>query len=268
MPVDRPRRALPEEPDDVASYVAKRSRGFTQADSGDRIVVRPVRAARALEPSAVGIQTHTAESDLLGFSDSDAPRPRRALPAEPLRWIDLDEPIPPDVAMAGRRAIVDLEQSHSSEPALPSPLAQLLAEPDVAVEAPEPRRSLPLPPLEPVTELPKNTVPPPLPELEVERPKITVQEVRPPEPMPVPVQPATPIAAPVRLAAAEEQTQPYRPAPPIDRPAVPLRQTQPVARPTPQVTRAVPTRQALTVRPRTSRRRPCDQDRNRPSSVL
>ena len=38
MPVDRPRRALLEEPDDVESYVAKRSRGFTQADSGDRIV--------------------------------------------------------------------------------------------------------------------------------------------------------------------------------------------------------------------------------------
>lgn len=246
MPVDRPRRALPEEPDDVESYVAKRSRGFTQADSGDRIVVRPVRAARALEPSAIGIQRHTAESDLLGFSGP--PTPRRALPAEPLRWIDLDEPIPTEVGTAGRRALVDLEPSPSSGPAPPSPLAQLLAEPDVALEAPQPRRGMPLPPLEPVTELPKITPPPPLPEPEAERPKITAQEVRPPVPMPVPLQPATPVAAPVRLAAAKEQTQPYRPAPPIDRLAVPLPQVQPVARPIPQVAQPVPIQTASTVR--------------------
>jgi hypothetical protein len=63
MPVDRPRRALLEEPDDVESYVAKRSRGFTQADSADRVVVRPTRAARALEPSAVTTQTQTADRD-------------------------------------------------------------------------------------------------------------------------------------------------------------------------------------------------------------
>ena len=223
MPVDRPRRALPEEPDDVQSYVAKRSRGFTQADSGDRVVVRPVRAARALEPSAVGSQTHTADNDLLGFSDP--PRPRRALPAEPLRWIDLDEPIPTEVSTASRRARVDLEPSKSSQPVLPSQSAQSLV-------VPQPRRSAPSPPPEP----------------EVEMPRLTAQEVRPPDPMPVPVQPAPPIAAPVRVAAAKEQTQPYRPAPPIDRPAVPLPQPQRVARPTPQVTQAVPIRPASSVR--------------------
>jgi len=65
MPVDRPRRALLEEPDDVESYVAKRSRGFTQADSGDRVVVRPARAARALESSAIGTQLQTADHDHL-----------------------------------------------------------------------------------------------------------------------------------------------------------------------------------------------------------
>ena len=86
--MDRPRRALLEEPDNVESYVAKRSLGFTQADSGDRIVVRPARAARALEPSGIGTQAQTADSDRLGFSDP--PRPRRASLTEPLSW-DLEE---------------------------------------------------------------------------------------------------------------------------------------------------------------------------------
>ena len=67
MPVDRPRRALLEEPDNVESYVAKRSLGFTQADSGDHIVVRPARAARALEQTAVGTETATADRDQLGL---------------------------------------------------------------------------------------------------------------------------------------------------------------------------------------------------------
>jgi ABC-2 type transport system ATP-binding protein len=262
MPVDRPRRALLEEPDDVESYVAKRSRGFTQADSGDRIDVRPVRAARALEPSSVGTtQTHTADRDQLGFSDPTTPR--RALPAEPLSWdLDEDKSTPAEVAVAGRRAIVDLESSHSSEPAPPSLLAQLLAEPDPAPEAPQPRRSMPLPPLEPVTGLPKITAPSPLPEPAVELPKITALEVRPPDSTPVPVQPATPVTTPAPRAAPMEQTQryrpapidrpagpmeqpqPYRPAPPIDRPAAPRLQTSPVARPTRQVEQPVPIRPA------------------------
>jgi ABC-2 type transport system ATP-binding protein len=248
MPVDRPRRALPEEPDDVESYVAKRSRGFTQADSRDRIVVRPARAARALEPSAIGSQTHTADRDHLGFSDP--PTPRRALFAEPLSWnLDEDEPIPTEVRTAGRRAIVDLEPAQSSQsvvdlepaqssqPVLPSPPAQPLVVPQ---EAPKPRRSAP------------SLVPEPA----VEPPKITAQKVRPPDPTPVPAQPAIPIAAPVARAAPKEETQPDRPAPPIDRLAPPIDRpvasrprTPPVARPSPHIEQAVPIRPASTVRP-------------------
>jgi ABC-2 type transport system ATP-binding protein len=231
MPVDRPRRALPEEPDDVELYVAKRSRGFTQADSGDRIVVRPVRATRALEPSAIGSQTHKADSDYPGLSDP--PRPRRALTPEPLRWnFDEDEPIPTEVRTAGRRAIVDLERAQSSEPAPPSQLAQLLTEPDVALEAPQPRRGMPQPPLEPVIELPK----------------ITAAEVRPADPMPVPVQPLKPKVAPTPAVAQTAPTQPHRPAALIDRETTPLPRTPPVARTGHQVEQAVPIRPASTVR--------------------
>jgi ABC-2 type transport system ATP-binding protein len=236
MPVDRPRRALPDEPDDVESYVAKRSRGFTQADDGDRIVVRPARAARALEPSAVGIQTHTADRDPLGISDPS--RPRRALPAEPMNWtLDEEEPPPTEATTAGRRALVDLEPRQSNQPVLPSQPWQLAAAPPAPLEAPQARRSAPSPHPEPAVELPK----------------ITTQHVRPPDPVPVPVQPATPIAAPVRRAAPQEQTQLYRPAPPVDRTAASRPQTPPVARPTPQITPAEPVRPASTV---TARVRP------------
>ncbi len=216
MPVDRPRRALLEEPDDVESYVAKRSRGFTQADSGDRIVVRPARAARALEPSAITTQLQTAEHDHLGLSSSP---PRRALPAESLSWHDLDEeePAPIGTRTSGRRAIVDPEPTQSSQPAPPSRLAQLLAEPDVALEAPQPRRSVPLPLFEPVPELPK----------------ITAPEVRPEDRTPVPVQPPKPTVAATPAVAQTESPQPYRPAAPIDRPTTPLPKTQSVDRPTP-----------------------------------
>src|SRR4029453_15030241 len=141
MPVDRPRRALLEEPDDVESYVAKRSRGFTQADSGDRVVVRPARAARALGPNAIGTQLQTADHDHLGLSGSP---PRRALSPESLHWHDLDAevPAPTDTKTTGRRALVDPEPTQSREPDLPSRLAKLLAEPDVELETPRPRRSV------------------------------------------------------------------------------------------------------------------------------
>jgi ABC-2 type transport system ATP-binding protein len=230
MPVDRPRRALPDEPDDVESYVAKRSRGFTQADDGDRIVVRPARAARALEPSAVRTQTHTADRDPLGISDPS--RPRRALPAEPMSWtLDEEEPPPTEARTAGRRAIVDLEPRQSNQPVLPSQPSQLAAAPPAPLEGPQPRRSAPSPHPEPAVELPK----------------ITTQQVRPPDPVPVPVQPATPITAPVPRAAPQEQTQLYRPAPPVDRPAVSRPQTPPVAGPIPQIKPAEPVRPASTV---------------------
>jgi len=216
MPVDRPRRALLEEPDDVESYVAKRSRGFSQADTGDRVVVRPGRAARALEPSAIGTQPQSAEHDHLGLSGLP---PRRALPAESLSWHDLDEeePAPTGTRTSGRRAIVDPEPTQSSQPAPPSRLAQLLAEPDVALEAPQPRRSVPLPPFEPVPELPK----------------ISAPEVRPQDRTPVPVQPPKPTVAATSAVAQTEPPQPYLPAAPIDRPTTRLPKTQLVDRPTP-----------------------------------
>ena len=230
MPVDRPRRALPDEPDDVESYVAKRSRGFTQADDGDRIVVRPARAARALEPSAVRTQTHTADRDPLGISDPS--RPRRALPTEPMSWtLDEEEPPPTEARTAGRRAIVDLEPRQSNQPVLPSQPSQLAAAPPAPLEGPQPRRSVPSPHPEPAVELPK----------------ITTQQVRHPDPVPVPVQPATPITAPVPRAAPQEQAQMYRPAPPVDRPAVSRPQTPPVAGPIPQIKPAEPVRPASTV---------------------
>jgi ABC-2 type transport system ATP-binding protein len=221
MPVDRPRRALLEEPDDVESYVAKRSRGFTQADSGDRVVVRPARAARAFEPSAIGTRLRTAEHDHLRPSGSPA---RRALPPESLSWHDLDEPepAPTDTKTTGRRAIVDPEPTESSQHAPPSRLAKLLAEPDVDLEAPQPRRSVPLPPVETVIELPK----------------ITSPQARPADSMPpLPVQPPKPAVKPA-AARTEPPPQPYRPAAPIDRLTTPLPQTPPVDRPNPALRQA------------------------------
>jgi ABC-2 type transport system ATP-binding protein len=222
MPVDRPRRALLEEPDDVESYVAKRSRGFTQADSGDRVVVRPARAARALEQSAIGTQLQTAEHDHL--RPSGLP-PRRAVPPESLSWQDLDEeeePGPTDTKTTGRRAIVDPEPAQSSQPAPPSRLAKLLAEPDVELETPQPRRSVPLPPIEPVIELPK----------------ITAPQVRPADPMQaVPVQPK-PAVASTPPVAQTEPTQPYRPPAPIDRPTTPPPQTASLDPPNPALRQA------------------------------
>jgi ABC-2 type transport system ATP-binding protein len=149
--VDRPRRALIEEPDDVESYVAKRSLRFTQADSGDRIVVRPARATRALEPSAGGTQAQTADSDQLGLSDP--PTPRRALPAEPLSWdLEAQKASPTEPAAAGRRAIVDLEPTPAGGPAVPSQPTVPLA---VRPAALEPGSIEPLPLREPAVDLPK-----------------------------------------------------------------------------------------------------------------
>ena len=224
MPVDRPRRALLEEPDDVESYVAKRSRGFTQADSGDRVAVRPTRAARALEPSAIGTHFQAADHDHLGQSGSP---PRRAVPPESLSWHDLDEPVPappPPTKPTGRRAIIDPEPTQSSEPDLPERLAKLLAEPGAELETPQPRRSVPLPPIEPVTELPKTTAP----------------EFRPPDPVPAPVQPPKPTLAPTLAVAQAERMQPYRPAARIDRPTTPLdpMPMPPIDRPSPALRQA------------------------------
>jgi ABC-2 type transport system ATP-binding protein len=214
--VDRPRRALIEEPDNVESYVAKRSLGFTRAETEDRLVVRPPRATRALEPRAAGTEAQTADRDQLGFSDP--PTPRRALPAEPLSC-DLDEQkaIPAEPAAAGRRAIVDLGPTPSSGPVVPSqPIVPIAVRP----AALEPRSIAPSPPLEPAIDLPK----------------IIAGEESPPDPIFVPAQPAPTAPVPVPLPAQTEQRQLHRPALPTDRPTPPP-QTALVSRPVPQTRR-------------------------------
>src|SRR5215211_5315895 len=75
MPVDFPRRAHFDEPDDADSYVARRSLGFTPADQSDQLVVHPARASG--EPEPIATADHAA-------------RPRRAVFAEPLT-LDADE---------------------------------------------------------------------------------------------------------------------------------------------------------------------------------
>jgi ABC-2 type transport system ATP-binding protein len=233
MPVDRPRRALLEEPDDVESYVAKRSLGFTQAESGDRLVVRPARATRALEPSAIGAHVQTAEHEHLKVSGSPA---RRALPAESLSWhLDEEEPAPSGSRTTGRRAIVDPEPTQSSPSVLsqPAPL-------QVTLEPPQPRRGAPSP--------------------SFELPNITSPEIRPQDPMPAAAPPAaisvpqpaavqseqrpayrptpSPISAAQPAAVQSEQRPAYRPTPPIESPPAPLPQTPTVERTNPPLRRA------------------------------
>jgi ABC-2 type transport system ATP-binding protein len=215
--VDRPRRALFEEPDNVESYVAKRSRGFPHADSGDHIVVPPARAARKLEPNAVGPKAQIADSDQPGLSDPS--RARRALPAEPLSWDFEEQKANPTEAAAGRRAIVDLEPAQSSGSVVPSqPLVPLAARPAV-----EPRSVAPACPLESPVDPPKIIAGPQEPS---------------PGPLFVAVQPTLTTPVPVPLPAQTEQ--PYRPALPVDR-LTPSPQTAMVPRPVPETRRVEPT---------------------------
>ena len=190
--MDRPRRALFEEPDNVESYVAKRSLGITQADTGDRIVVRPARATRALEPGAAGNQAQAAGRDQLGRSHP--PTPRRALPAEPLSW-DLEAPkaSPTEPAAAGRRAIVDLEQTPVSGPVVPSPPTVPLAVRPTALE-------------------PRGIEPSPLREAAGDLPKIIAGAEPPPDPIFVPAPPAPTTPVPIPMPAPTEQQQLYWPA--------------------------------------------------------
>ena len=230
MPVDRPRRALLNAPDDVESYVAKRSLGFTQADSGDRIMVRAARAAGVFEPGAVPTQIQVEDRDHVAIADP--PRPRRAVPAEVFhRDFDDEEPTPTDASAAGRRAIVDLEPSQPARPAAPSQPAR--AELQAALRALQPQRGAPpSPPLEPVVELPK----------------LTALEVRAPDPEPIATQPVAPPSVAMPPAAQPELTQPYRPTRLIDGPTTSLPQASPVIRPTPQIMRPAPIRPAPTLR--------------------
>jgi ABC-2 type transport system ATP-binding protein len=218
--VDGPRRALLEEPDNVESYVAKRSLGFTQADSEDPVVARPARAARAVEPSAVRTKPQIADRDHLG--SSDPPRPRRAWLTEQVSS-DLEEEmaIPAEPAAAGRRAVVDLESSPSSGPTVPAQPTVPLA---VRPAAPELRTIAPALAREPAVDLPKITAKPP------------------PEPIFVPAQTALTTPLPIPSPAQTERRQPYRSALPIDRPTPPPPQTPAVPRPVPQARRVEPVR--------------------------
>ena len=224
MPVDRPRRALLDEPDNVESYVAKRSLGFTQADSGDLIVARPARAARAREQTAVGTETATADPEQVGLSDP--PSPRRASTAGPLSWaFDEEKPTPTEPSAAGRRAIVDVESSKARQTVLP---AQPAASPGLgqsAAESPPPRRSAPSQPLEPVVEPPKITAPEAAARDRIVVPQPTISS---PEPSPPP--------------ARTQQTDLYRPTPLPDRSTTRLPPTPAVTRPVPQTVRAEPVR--------------------------
>jgi ABC-2 type transport system ATP-binding protein len=225
MPVDRPRRALLEEPDNVESYVAKRSLGFTQADSGDLIVVRPARAARALEQPAIGTDTPTADREQRKFSDP--PSPRRASNTEPLSWdSDEEKPTPLEPSAPGRRAIVDLESHQPSQTVLPAQPAASVVVGQSAAESPQPRRSAPAQP----------------PELVVEPPKITAPEVAPRDPIVVPAQPTISTPAPNPPPARTQQTELYRPAPLTDRLTTQLPRTPAVTRPVPQTRRVEPVR--------------------------
>ena len=220
--MDRPRRALVEEPDDVESYVARRSRGFTPADDGDHLATRPARAARALEPPVI---THPSpESDQLGFSDP-VPRPRRALlPETPRPGPPRPEPLLPDAdkekttaaeAGIGRRAMDPLPSRYAEPAVRLEPAAP--AAPTPSVTSPQPRRSAPLPSFEPVIERapanghgtsPDNPSParpqPPQPPAPVAPPRVS---------MPSPV-PTAPLVSP-RLTPASANVPP----PPMSRAA-------------------------------------------------
>jgi ABC-2 type transport system ATP-binding protein len=126
MPVDFPRRALFDEPDDVESYVARRSLGFTPADHSDQLLAHPARAAQEMEPIA---------------ADDDAARPRRASFAEPLTPDADEEKSTATEAGIGRRAMDPLP-GRVTQPA-PRPEIPAQVTPSPPTTSPEPRRSAP-----------------------------------------------------------------------------------------------------------------------------
>src|SRR5215217_5313271 len=97
MPVDFPRRAVSYDPDDIEPYVARRSLGFTAIDQGDRLIARPARAERLLEPPAT-TPPETNQAD-------PSPRPRRASFAELLTPDADEEKSTATETGIGRRAI-------------------------------------------------------------------------------------------------------------------------------------------------------------------
>src|SRR5215216_492774 len=185
MPVDLPRRALVDEPDDIESYVARRSRGFTPADSADplnadplnadQLVVRPARAARALEP------TTTDHSS----------RPRRASFAELLAPDPDDKKSTITEAGIGRRAIDPLPQAVKAYAPRPEDSTQVRPQPPPVASPPAP------PPVVPSPYVPRD-VSPPRP-IQPAAPTPSRARARAPEPIPkaTPMQKAAPAQPPI-----------------------------------------------------------------------
>jgi ABC-2 type transport system ATP-binding protein len=206
MPVDLPRRALVDEPDDIESYVARRSRGFTPADSAvqlnadqlnaDQLVVRPTRPARALET------TTTDHSS----------RPRRASFAELLAPDPDDEKSTITEAGIGRRAIDPFPQAVKAYAPRPEDSTQVRPQPPPVASPPAP------PPVVPSSSVPPPSVPSPY----------VPRDVSPPRP----IQPAAPTPSRARARAPEPISkatpmQKAAPAPP------PIPRAAPAQSPTP-----------------------------------
>jgi ABC-2 type transport system ATP-binding protein len=223
MPVDLPRRALVDEPDDIESYVARRSRGFTPADSAvqlnadqlnadqlnadqlnaDQLVVRPTRPARALET------TTTDHSS----------RPRRASFAELLAPDPDDEKSTITEAGIGRRAIDPFPQAVKAYAPRPEDSTQVRPQPPPVASPPAP------PPVVPSSSVPPPSVPSPYVPRDVSPPR-PIQPAAPtpsrararaPEPIPkaTPMQKAAPAPPPIpRAAPAQSPTPSPAPIPP------------------------------------------------------
>jgi ABC-2 type transport system ATP-binding protein len=213
MPVDLPRRALVDEPDDIESYVARRSRGFTPADSAvqlnadqlnaDQLVVRPTRPARALET------TTTDHSS----------RPRRASFAELLAPDPDDEKSTITEAGIGRRAIDPFPQAVKAYAPRPEDSTQVRPQPPPVASPPAP------PPVVPSSSVPPPSVPSPYVPRDVSPPR-PIQPAAPtpsrararaPEPIPkaTPMQKADPAPPPIpRAAPAQSPTPSPAPIPP------------------------------------------------------
>lgn len=221
MPVDFPRRALIEESDDVESYVARRSLGFTPADQIDQLITRPVRAARSLEPPPT-IQQATNSSD-------PSPRPRRASFAEPLT-IDADEEKSTAAeAGIGRRAIDPFPQPINAY----APRAE-----DAIPVQPQPA---PLPPMS--SPLESRAVP------SAPSPKSPVLPSTPPA-----ASPALPVT-PARESRALPPPAPAAPRP-VPQPAPVSRALPPMPPPAPRPMPAPPLGPAPASRPPTSKTAP------------
>ena len=226
MPVDFPRRALFDEPEDIDPYVARRSLGFTPADRGDQLddqfMVRPARAARALEPTTT----------------TDSARPRRASFAELLTPAADEEKSTSTEAGIGRRALDPLPGRLTQPAQPPEPTAPV--PPPPTTTSPEPRRSAPIPSTGQIIERAKvQAYSPPADDSRAARTQ-TAPLATPPLRPAAPRSSAGAAAAPTspKTAAAVARSVPTTITPPVRTPA-PVR----TPGPTPQSSVAQPTRQ-------------------------